>query len=141
MNNILPIPKSRKPKFPDPDKRQSDIEIRKTMQKVLFDFKASLPARKRALADLVVKFASRLLPQDRINLPYISFNGKAINPIKNECVAALISWAVEQSWACQRGEENTMQEEIEKIKKITKAGLDKYKIIGTASKYELAINS
>jgi len=139
MNNIPPLPKSRKPKFPDPDKRQSDIEIRKTLRKVLFDLKTSLPASKRALADLVVKFADRLLPQDEWNLPYVSLNGKTKNPSKGECMIALISWVVQQAWEYQRGKDNKVHEGISKIEKITKVGLNKCKIVGDVKGYELEI--
>jgi len=145
--NIPPIPKPkpRKPVFPDPDERMSKIELRQELRKVLFALRASLPARKKGLADLIVTFSSRLLPQALVNLPYVSVDGKAKNRSKDECVAALISHTIQQGWAYQRLvnidklDNDTMTGEINKIKKITKVGLGNCKAIGDAKGYELEI--
>lgn len=139
MNNIPPVPKSRKPSFPDPDERLSKTELRQELRKVLFALRASLPARKTALVDLIVTFSSRLLPQALVNLPYVSTNGKAKNRSKDECVAALISWTIQQGWLYQQDKDNKVYEGIEKIKEITKVGLDNCKVIGDAKGYELEI--
>jgi len=136
-----PVPKSRKPSFPDPDERLSKTKLRQELRKVLFALRASLPARKKGLADLIVTFSSRLLPQALVNLHYVSANGKAKNRSKDECVAALISWTIQQGWLYQQDKDNKVYEGIETIKEITIMGLEHYKIVGDAKGYELSIHS
>lgn len=143
MNELPPIPKPIKKIFPDIKKRQAKINFRKDLRKALFDLRASLPASKAQLGDLIVRFVGYIGPAESTALlhPHLSIAGKANRPGKSNCVAALISWAIQQGWCFQKDEieKEEAYAAIEKIKQITSAGLSKCEVVGSTKGYELKI--
>lgn len=131
-----------KPIFGDVEKRQADKKFCQDLRESLFGLRGSLPARKAMLADLIVRFTSRINgPGDITTLPYISKDGKTKNNKIDDCVAAAVSQAIIQGWEFQVGEigKEEAYKGIEHIKKITKVGLSKCKVGGDPKGYYLVI--
>jgi hypothetical protein len=141
MSEFPPIPKPQKKIFSDVEKRAAKTEFRKALRKAFFELHGSLPANKSQLKILIARFTGLISPSEIVRLPYFSPDGKAKRRNKNDCVAALISWIIQEGW---RFQEDTIGEEqayaaIEKLTQITKAGINKCKVVGGPKGYELEV--
>lgn len=137
-----PVPKPKnKQLFPDVKKRQTKTEFRQSLRKALFTLYAAVPGHKAALRELIAKFAGFLAPNDLTFLPYISENGKAKQGKINDCIAALISWVVQQGWRFQQDEISAEEAYValDKLEQVAAMGLKKCKVVGDAKGFYLEI--
>jgi len=141
--NFPPPPK--KKIFPDIKKRQAKIEFCQSLRKTLFHLYGSLPASKAKLQNMIATFAGFIgeKANDTTHLPYFSSDGKAKQKEKTACVAALVSWTIQQGWAYQRGEIEAEEAyaALDKLEQIAEAGLNKCKVEGNPRGYYLEITA
>ena len=136
-------PPPKKKIFPDIKKRQAKIEFCQSLRKTLFHLYGSLPASKAKLRNMIAIFAGFIGPSDSTHLPYFSSDGKAKQKEKTACVAALVSWTIQQGWAYQRGEIEVEEAyaALDKLEQIAEAGLNKCKVEGNPRGYYLEITA